>query len=128
MSSPGSRLRAALDRWTLLAIAVAVAAAIGIYLGVDAWIGGRAVIKITGVGPRPIELLDPRWLATIHDHMTLREIDLYAVVQRSFGVSGDDAEALPHEWPRRFMRGRKARIETGQPYVDFDFSAFADYL
>lgn len=65
MSSPGSRLRAALDRWTLLAIAVAVAAAIGIYLGVDAWIGHRAVIKVTGVGPRPIELLDPRWLALV---------------------------------------------------------------
>ncbi len=65
MSSPGSRLRAALDRRALLAIAVAVAAAIGIYLGVDAWIGGRAVIKVTGVGPRPIELLDPRWLALI---------------------------------------------------------------
>lgn len=79
-------------------------------------------------GYRAENRLDPHWLATIHDHLTLREIDLYAVVQRSFGVSGDDAEALPHEWPRRFMRGRKARIETGQPYVDFDFSAFADYL
>ena len=65
MSSPGSRLRAALDRQALLAIAVAVAAAIGIYLGIDAWIGGRAVIKVTGVGPRPIELLEPRWLALV---------------------------------------------------------------
>jgi len=79
-------------------------------------------------GYRAENRLDPRWVATIHDHMTAREIDLYAVVQRSFGVSGDDAEALPHEWTRGFMRGRKARIEAGQPYVDFDFSTYADYL
>ena len=57
-----SRLRSGLDRKALLWLAIAAAAAIGIYLGVDRWIAGRAVIRVTGLGTRPIELLEPRWL------------------------------------------------------------------
>lgn len=62
MSGPLSRLRARIDRGDLIATAVAIAVAIGIYFGIEAWIGGRSVIVVDGIGPRPIELLDPRWL------------------------------------------------------------------
>ncbi len=54
-----------LDRGVLIRCAIAVAAAIGLYLGVDAWIGGRSIIHVTGIGTRPIDLLDPRWLLLI---------------------------------------------------------------
>ena len=72
--------------------------------------------------------LDPRWLATIPDHMAVREIDLYAIIHRSYGAAAADPETLPHEWTRDFMRGRKARIESGLPYVDFDFTTVGGYL
>jgi Ser/Thr protein kinase RdoA (MazF antagonist) len=73
--------------------------------------------------------LDRRWLATLPDFLTTREIDLYAVIQRSYDLpDGEAAEAIPHPWPRRFMTGRRARILAGAPYVDFDFTTLADYL
>ena len=75
--------------------------------------------------------LDPRWLAAIPDYLTTREIDLYAIIQRSYDLSAVTeaaVEAIPHAWPRRFMRGRRARLLAGQPYLDLDFSALAHYL
>ena len=45
--------------------ALAVAAAIVLYFGVDAWIGDRSILHVTGLGTRPIDLLDPRWLLLI---------------------------------------------------------------
>ena len=75
--------------------------------------------------------LDPRWLAAIPDFLTTREIDLYAVIRRSYDlpeVTPAAVEAIPHDWPRRFMRGRRERLLAEQPYLDLDFSALADYL
>ncbi len=80
-------------------------------------------------GYRAENRLDPRWLPVIHDFLTTREIDLYAVIQRSYDLpDGEAAEAIPHPWPRQFMTGRRARILAATPYVDFDFSTLADYL
>lgn len=80
-------------------------------------------------GYRAENRLDPRHLPAIHDFLSTREIDLYAVIQRSYDLpDGDAAEAIPHPWPRRFMTGRRARILAGEPYVDFDFAALADQL
>lgn len=45
-------------------ILIALAAAVAIYLGIDAWIGGRATIPVA-VGERPITLLDPTKLLLI---------------------------------------------------------------
>ena len=74
-------------------------------------------------GYRAENRLDPAWLAAIHDFLTTREIDLYAVIQRSYDLpDGDGVAAIPHPWPRRFMTGRRARLVAGQPYVDFDFT------
>jgi len=75
--------------------------------------------------------LDPRWLAAIPAFLTTREIDLYAVIRRSYDlpeVTPAAIEAIPHDWPRRFMRGRRERLLAEQPYLDLDFSALADYL
>jgi Ser/Thr protein kinase RdoA (MazF antagonist) len=76
-------------------------------------------------GYRAENRLDPRRLPAIHYFLSTREIDLYAVIQRSYDLpDGDAAEAIPHAWPRRFMTGRRARILAGAPYVDFDFTRF----
>ena len=72
--------------------------------------------------------LHPRWLATLPEFMTMREIDLYAVIHRSYGAAAAEPETLPHDWTRRFMVGRRARIEAGLPYVDFDFTTLGSYL
>src|SRR5690606_538029 len=45
-------------------ILIAVAAAIGIYLGIDAWIGGRTTVPVA-LGDRPITLLDPTKLLLV---------------------------------------------------------------
>jgi len=54
-----------LDRGVLLRCAMAAAAAVAIFFGVDAWIADRSIIHVTGLGTRPIDLLDPRWLLLI---------------------------------------------------------------
>ncbi|MEZ4400527.1 MAG: VWA domain-containing protein [Kofleriaceae bacterium] len=59
------RLRRRLDRGSLVAVAVAVAAAVAIYWAVGRWLDGRSIVVVAGVGPRPIELLDPRWLRLV---------------------------------------------------------------
>lgn len=53
------------SRRDLLAIAVAAAAAVAIYVGIDRWLDGRAIVKVSGLTARPVELLDPRWLLLV---------------------------------------------------------------
>jgi Ser/Thr protein kinase RdoA (MazF antagonist) len=60
------------------------------------------------------------WLEKIPLFLKLREIDLYAIVHRSF-----DMNNLDDPWVMRFMNGRKERIEAGAPYLDFDFTSLA---
>jgi Ser/Thr protein kinase RdoA (MazF antagonist) len=67
--------------------------------------------------------LDPAWLAEIPHFLKLREIDLYAVIHRSF-----DVENLDDPWCAAYMRGRKERIEAGVPTIDFPFESLADCL
>jgi Ser/Thr protein kinase RdoA (MazF antagonist) len=64
--------------------------------------------------------LDPAWLKEIPYFLKLREIDLYAVIHRSMGPG-------PYEddWVRRYMDGRRARLEAGLPFVEFDFQCCA---
>ena len=70
--------------------------------------------------------LEPAWTGLIHDFLTMREIELYAVIPGAFDVSPDDAghidvAAIPYEWPRRFMTGRRERIAAGRRFVDLEF-------
>jgi len=62
--------------------------------------------------------LDPLWLAEIPHFLKLREIDLYAVMYRSFG----SISAVDNPWAGRFVLGRRERIENDIPLVTFDFA------
>lgn len=44
---------------------VAVAAAVAIYLAIDAALAGHTTLVVRGLGSRPIELLDPAWLRLV---------------------------------------------------------------
>ena len=64
--------------------------------------------------------LDPAWLAEMPAFFKLREVDLYAVIHRSF-----DVENLTDEWVAAFMDGRRQHIEQNIPYLDIDFTGLA---
>jgi Ser/Thr protein kinase RdoA (MazF antagonist) len=74
-------------------------------------------------GYRRENRLDPGWLAEIPHFLKLREIDLYAIIHRSFGPA-----YVEDPWCARFMQGRQAQIEAGKPYIDFDFGSLAGLL
>ncbi len=65
--------------------------------------------------------LEPAWANLIHDFLTMRELELYAAILRSYNVTPEQAETIPHPWTRRFMTGRRERIAAGQPFVDVAF-------
>jgi Ser/Thr protein kinase RdoA (MazF antagonist) len=67
--------------------------------------------------------LAPRWLREIPHFMKIREIELFAVIHRDF-----DVETIDNPWIANFMRGRRERIEAGEPYIAFDFSALEPLL
>ncbi len=71
-------------------------------------------------GYRKENQLDEGWLKEIPYFLKLREIDLYAVIHRSY-----DVENIDHPWVAMFMENRKQRIEDGVPFIDFDFSTFS---
>jgi len=60
--------------------------------------------------------LDGKWFREIPLFMKRREIDLYAVIHRSF-----DVENLDDPWCAWYLTGRKERLEKELPYLDFDF-------
>lgn len=68
--------------------------------------------------------LDPSWLAAIPSFLKLRELGLYAVLHRSF----PGLQEIDSPWINDFLAGRQKNIETGAPYVDFDFTTLARYL
>lgn len=67
-------------------------------------------------GYREENQIDAAWLGEIPYFLKLREIDLYAVIHRSF-----DVENIDHPWVAMFMQDRKQRIENGVPFIEFDF-------
>jgi amicoumacin kinase len=75
-------------------------------------------------GYRRESRLDPSWLKELPHFLKLREIDLYAVMYRSF----PDSDHIANEWCAQFMAGRRERIEHNVPYVEFDFESLAEYL
>ncbi len=66
--------------------------------------------------------LDTKWFKEIPYFLKLREIDLYAVIHRSF-----DVENLEDPWVAYYMRGRKQRIEEDIPFIDFDFEELSGF-
>jgi Ser/Thr protein kinase RdoA (MazF antagonist) len=67
--------------------------------------------------------LEPWWLKEIPHFLKLREIELYAVIHRSF-----DVQNLDDPWCARYMDGRKGKLEDGVPYIDFDFDTLNHML
>jgi Ser/Thr protein kinase RdoA (MazF antagonist) len=65
--------------------------------------------------------LDPKWFNEIPIFMKMRELDLYAVIHRSF-----DVENLEDPWCIWYLDGRSERLLEGKPYLDFNFAGF-DY-
>jgi Ser/Thr protein kinase RdoA (MazF antagonist) len=74
-------------------------------------------------GYRRENRLDARWLQEIPHFLKLREIDLYAVIHRSF-----DVDNLDDPWCSAFMQSRKERIESDVPFLDFPFESLTEYL
>lgn len=73
-------------------------------------------------GYREENRLDPAWAGLVHDFLTMREIDLYAAILRSYDITPEQVADIPHLWPRNFMAGRQQRIAAGLPFVDFEFN------
>lgn len=65
--------------------------------------------------------LEQKWFKEIPLFMKMRELDLYAVIHRSF-----DVENLDDPWCLWYLDGRAERLPAGIPYLDFDFAGF-DY-
>ncbi len=74
-------------------------------------------------GYRRENRLHPDWLAEMPYFLKLREIELYAVIHRSY-----DVDNISNAWAAAFMEGRKQRIVEGVPYLSFDFDSLAAYL
>ncbi len=70
-------------------------------------------------GYRSENKLDDAWLQELPHFLKLREVELYAIIHRSFDVNNVD-----DPWAARFMEGRKQRIETDMPFIDLDFRSF----
>lgn len=68
--------------------------------------------------------LDAAWLKEIPHFLKLREIELYAVIHRSFDV--DNLEDDP--WVASYMQGRKEKIENDVPYIDFEFTSLEEEM
>jgi Ser/Thr protein kinase RdoA (MazF antagonist) len=65
--------------------------------------------------------LDLKWFQAIPLFMKMRELDLYAVIHRSF-----DVQNLEDPWCIWYLDGRADRLVNGKPYLEFDFGGF-DY-
>lgn len=74
-------------------------------------------------GYRRENALDPAWLAEMPHFLKLREIDLYAVIHRSFDLESTEDRFVAH-----YMPGRRERIEGEVPVIDYDFASLARYL
>jgi Ser/Thr protein kinase RdoA (MazF antagonist) len=81
----------------------------------------REFMKHFLTGYRRENRLDPVWWNEVPHFLKLREIDLYAVIHRSF-----DVESLDDPWGARFMAGRTERLADGVPYIDFEFASLAE--
>ena len=65
--------------------------------------------------------LDPVWLQEIPTFLKLREIDLYAILQRDSNM----VEIMNNPWTINYLKDRKQRIEQDVPYTNVNFAAVA---
>lgn len=62
--------------------------------------------------------LDPKWFREIPHFAKLREMDLYALIHRSFDLDNLDP------WCSWYMAGRQQRLEEGLPFLAFEPESF----
>jgi amicoumacin kinase len=67
--------------------------------------------------------LAAHWLREMPYFLKLREIDLFAVIHRSF-----DMQNLDDPWCQGYMKGRKERIESDVPYIEFEWESLGIHL
>lgn len=67
--------------------------------------------------------LDPIWLNHLPDFIKLREIDLFAMIERDVNWRGGE-----DPWAERYMQGRYERLINDVPFIDFDFTSLASIL
>ncbi len=67
--------------------------------------------------------LDLDLLKEIPNFLKMREIELYAVIQRDF-----DLNNIEDSWAKRFMLNRKINIENDIPFIDLDFNSLKSLL
>lgn len=77
----------------------------------------RYFFRLFMKGYRKENDIDPAWITHIPDFMKLREMDLYIIINKE--NIGDE-----NDWCRRFMKGRRERIENDIPFLDLDFAEF----
>jgi len=73
-------------------------------------------------GYRQENQLDTAWLKEIPHFLKLREIDLYAVIHRSFDLENLDP------WCTYYMNGRKEKIKNDVPFIGYDWETLSKYL
>jgi Ser/Thr protein kinase RdoA (MazF antagonist) len=96
-------------------VAMLVFDSVVLYAGEDKDTFARRFLQSFLKGYRPENRLDAFWLRQMPDFLKLLEIGAYAEAYK-FYEAGDAGE-----WGRKFMPGRKARIENGVPYLNVDF-------
>ncbi|MBW6473509.1 MAG: phosphotransferase [Anaerolineaceae bacterium] len=67
--------------------------------------------------------LDLDLLKEIPYFLKMREIELFAVIQRDF-----DLDNIEDSWAMRFMHNRKFNIENDVPFIDLDFDSLRSLL
>lgn len=88
------------------------------------WEDGQAFVNTFSppflAGYREEWEINGRWLAEIPHFMKLREIDLYAIINRDFTPE----QIVEDGWLNRFMNGRREKLLQGVPFLDVDFTKF----
>lgn len=79
----------------------------------------RQFLRLTFEGYREYNNFDSRWVDLIPLILKRREMVLYVAVHRALDTDN------PDQWTRRYLDGRRERIENDVPYLDIDFSEFA---
>jgi Ser/Thr protein kinase RdoA (MazF antagonist) len=67
--------------------------------------------------------IDLEMLKEIPYFLKIREIELYAVIQRDFDLTN-----IEDSWAKRYMENRKYKIENDVPFIDFDFQSLKSCL
>lgn len=70
------------------------------------------------LGYRSIRNIDPNMISNIGLFLKMREIILYIAIHRSRDLDNLDI------WSKKFMEGRKERIENNIPFIDIDFNKY----